>query len=152
MNQTKPIEFYQDPEIKALRNKIASLEARLALYRRAEELEIELERRNTRNSVLLDAITKAVSDEFCVGPNLLRSRSRAEQIAIPRQVAMALAYEIGNKDGCLSLEEIGRYWNRDHGTVIHAGKATSSRYATNYAFQLRVERARKKIKLNGGCE
>lgn len=44
------------------------------------------------------------------------SARRSREVARPRQVAMYLAYEVTPK----SLPEIGRRFERDHTTVIHA--------------------------------
>ena len=60
----------------------------------------------------------------------LTGRSRIEPIAHARQLAMVLLRESTD----LTLIEIGRIFNRDHGTVIHAIKAVASRRETDAKF------------------
>lgn len=70
---------------------------------------------------LAEIITR-VSEIYNVPPRLLLSRRRTEHIAEARQMAMVVAYQrIGN------YMEVGRLFNRDHGTVVHARDKIKSR-------------------------
>lgn len=51
----------------------------------------------------------------------LLSRERTQHLSIARTVAMALCREFTE----CSLQEIGHYFSRDHGTIIHAIKRLS---------------------------
>ncbi len=64
---------------------------------------------------IIDAVTK----RFSIRRADLLSKKRSKSIALPRQVCMYLARELGG----LSLEEIGAHFGgRDHSTVLHAHK------------------------------
>ena len=82
------------------------------------------------------AITELVSDQFKLSLNELRSRSRKRAIAFPRQVAMYLCRKYTEE----TLAEIGKVFNRDHSTVMHAVKVVSSmnRRDTSVASQLKL--------------
>jgi chromosomal replication initiator protein len=67
-------------------------------------------------SVNISSIKKAVCKHFKVSMEDLNSKKKNSSIAWPRQVAMYLATELTS----LSLPEIGREFNRDHSTVVHA--------------------------------
>jgi len=61
-------------------------------------------------------ITKAVAAEFGVAPATLRSRRATMRHALPRMVAMCLSCEVAH----LATTEVGRFFERDHTTVLHA--------------------------------
>ena len=65
----------------------------------------------------MERITQRVGTYFQIEPKHLRSRQRARQILLPRQVGMYLARRVTR----MSLEEIGHYFGgRDHSTVLYA--------------------------------
>lgn len=67
----------------------------------------------------IELIQKAVAKYFDIKISLLRSKSREQKIARPRQVAMYLCREYTDR----SLPEIGeRFGGKDHSTVIYACK------------------------------
>lgn len=67
--------------------------------------------------VTINNIQKTVAEYYKIRIADLHSKTRARQIARPRQVAMALAKELTNH----SLPQIGEaFGGRDHTTVIHA--------------------------------
>lgn len=66
-------------------------------------------------------IGEIISREFNVSYKELQSRSRKKDISFPRQVAMYL----GRKHTKESLGEIGKTFNRNHATVLHAVKVVS---------------------------
>jgi chromosomal replication initiator protein len=69
-------------------------------------------------------IQAAACEHFGVSPDELLSPARGARIAWPRQVAMYLARELTGE----SLPAIGRqFGGRDHTTVMHACRRTSSR-------------------------
>lgn len=62
-------------------------------------------------------IVKDVCKQFGISKNDFESARRNQDLAIPRQVAMALARHLTKR----SLPEIGRHIaNRDHTTVLHS--------------------------------
>jgi len=60
-------------------------------------------------------IRVAVARLYGLTPAEISGQSRHRGVAIPRQIAMALAYEAG-----LSLPQIGKAFARHHTTVLHA--------------------------------
>ena len=66
--------------------------------------------------VQLNIIKKVVAKKYNIKVEDLNSVRRTQAIAWPRQIAMYLANDLTN----LSLLEIGREFNRDHSTVVHA--------------------------------
>lgn len=66
---------------------------------------------------MVDAIKCEVCARFDVPLREMQSRRRARVLARPRQLAMALAYELTP----LSLPKVGElFGDRDHTTVLHA--------------------------------
>jgi chromosomal replication initiator protein len=63
-----------------------------------------------------------VAEGFGLRPDDLIARCRTKEVASPRQVAMYLARELTG----VSLPQIGRAFNRDHATVLHAGMSARS--------------------------
>ncbi|WP_009963081.1 chromosomal replication initiator protein DnaA [Verrucomicrobium spinosum] len=75
-------------------------------------------------AVTIDWIQKVVAEHFDIRLADMTSHRRPASIAIPRQIAMHLARELTKS----SLKEIGdAFGGRDHGTVIHACKAVSTK-------------------------
>ena len=67
--------------------------------------------------ITINNIQKVVAEYYKIRVSDLHSKSRARQVARPRQLAMALAKELTEH----SLPEIGdAFGGRDHTTVIHA--------------------------------
>ena len=65
----------------------------------------------------VESIQKFVADFYKIRVGELRTRNNAQEVALPRHVAMYLSKEL---TGC-SLPEIGRrFGNKHHSTVLHA--------------------------------
>jgi chromosomal replication initiator protein len=69
-----------------------------------------------RDTPTLDRITRQVSEHFLVRPRQVRGQDRSPQLLWPRQLSMHLARQLTS----LSLEQIGKYFERDPSTVRHA--------------------------------
>lgn len=69
-------------------------------------------------ALLVTEIAEAVANYFHLTVEDLKSERRAREVARPRQIAMYLCKQLTPR----SLPEIGRRFNRDHTTVIHAIK------------------------------
>lgn len=113
----KPPAHNLRPGIAADRARFAAIDAELAaLMKEQEKIRTRLpaEMRTTSRT---DKIKQAVCAEFGVEMADLISRRRPFHINYPRQVAMALCYDLTS----LSLAEVGAsFGGRDHGTVLHA--------------------------------
>jgi chromosomal replication initiator protein len=91
--------------------------------------------------VTINNIQKTVAEYYKIRVSDLHSKSRARQLARPRQVAMALSKELTNQ----SLPGIGdAFGGRDHTTVIHACRKVAelmnsdSRIKEDYSNLLRI--------------
>lgn len=87
-----------------------------------------------------DAVVFKVGAAFEISHEEFIGKSRRERLVIPRQLAMTLMYELCD----VSLAEVGKYFGgRDHGTVLHATRATKNRIDTDrrFAEQARFIRA-----------
>ena len=69
-----------------------------------------------RLAVNVNAIKKVVGKHFKIDMEDFVSKRKTQSVAWPRQIAMFLTTELTD----LSLPEIGREFNRDHSTVVHA--------------------------------
>ena len=66
--------------------------------------------------ITIDEIQKKVAEYFNISVKEMQSSRRARTVARPRQIAMYLAKQLTSR----SLPEIGRKFDRDHTTVMHA--------------------------------
>jgi len=93
----------------------------------------------------METVAQAVADDFNVSVKAMRGPGRQEVIVVPRQLAMFLTYKMSVQK--ISLQSIGNwYGERDHGTVIHAIKATENRlWANTRRIRERLARIEKKL-------
>lgn len=82
----------------------------------AEHLLADLLSQEATQPITIEYVQKVVAEYYDIRVADMTSRKRPEHIAFPRQVAMYLSREFTNH----SLIEIGRAFQRDHGTVLHA--------------------------------
>ena len=71
----------------------------------------------------------------------LQSRSREQRITFARQLAMFVCREITGAPFGL----IGRHFNRDHSTVVHAHRLIERRLAREPRFRLLIEKLERQI-------
>jgi len=67
-------------------------------------------------SINMDSIKRVVAKHYNLDIKDFKSKKRSNAIAWPRQIAMYLANELTD----MSLPDIGREFERDHATVVHA--------------------------------
>lgn len=72
--------------------------------------------------VTIEEIQKKVAEHYNIRVSEMTSKRRERSVARPRQIAMFLAKVLTTK----SLPDIGRAFDRDHTTVIHAVKTVES--------------------------
>ena len=72
--------------------------------------------RSMDRKTTIDEIQKKVAEFFNISVKEMQSSRRARNVARPRQIAMYLAKQLTSR----SLPEIGRKFDRDHTTVMHA--------------------------------
>lgn len=69
----------------------------------------------------IQTIQHVTADYFGISVEDLRGPKRTREFVRPRQIAMVLSVDILGK----SLPLVGRHFNRDHTTVLHAQKAVA---------------------------
>jgi len=124
-----------DQTVTHLTERIAKLEAALALYARAEALDRELHRREAlnRHVLIIAAICRvcAVCQADLIGP------SHCQDIADARQIAMTLLRETG-----LTLDQVGSLFQRTHTTARYAIQAVANKESTDPIFRAKVQNVR----------
>ncbi|WP_300409291.1 chromosomal replication initiator protein DnaA [Lagierella sp.] len=81
--------------------------AKIALNKVIEE--------NEKKPITLDSIQEVVCEKYNLDMKDMSSKTRAKQIAYPRQIAMYLCRQLTD----LSLIKIADSFNRDHSTIMH---------------------------------
>lgn len=77
--------------------------------------------------ISVEQILKSVATVFQVRVSDLKGSTRTKDIALPRQVAMYLAYKMINE----SLQMLGASFGKTHSTILHACKTIEKKVATN---------------------
>jgi len=96
--------------------------------------------RPQRREVRIATIQKVVATEFGVSVEAIKSKSRAQKVAYPRQVAVYLTRELTG----IPLVEIGkRFGGRDHTTILHAYGKIARLARQDSSLQERLEKMRR---------
>jgi len=69
----------------------------------------------------IQILAEAASVFFKIPLTELRSRKRTNEIVWPRAVCMWIA-----RDANYTSQTVGKWWHRDHGTVLHAVKLVNN--------------------------
>ncbi|MBO4674996.1 MAG: chromosomal replication initiator protein DnaA [Elusimicrobiaceae bacterium] len=85
-------------------------------------------------SVNVNVIKKIVGKHFNVRMEDFNSKRKTQSVAWPRQIAMFLTTDLTD----LSLPEIGREFNRDHSTVVHARDCVREKINTDPFFAAEI--------------
>jgi chromosomal replication initiator protein len=136
--------------IRELEGCLVSMLARASLENR--EIDLDLAKDvlhvivdNIRTPLNIEQIQNKVCDYFNIPADLLRAKTRRQEIVVARQIAMYLAKELTHS----SLKTIGLHFGgRDHSTVIHACQAIEEYLKTDPAYKQHVDSIRRKIELN----
>ena len=100
----------------------------------ARELLGDLLVNEQEKTVSVAAIKKIVGKHFNVRQEDFNAKRKTQSIAWPRQIAMFLTTELTD----LSLPEIGREFNRDHSTVVHARDVVKEKVTTDPFFAAEI--------------
>ncbi len=100
----------------------------------AKELLADILVSETDLSINVNSIKKVVGKHFNIKMEDFNSKRKTQSIAWPRQIAMFLATELTD----LSLPEIGREFNRDHSTVVHARDVVKEKVAADPFFAAEI--------------
>ncbi len=135
-----------DSSVRALEGAVIKLLAYSSLTR--EEMTPELAERLLSSALRAGRagtaaeIAAAVAAYFGVSEKALASKSRARDVALPRQVAMYLIKQILD----LPYTMIGRHFGgRDHSTVIHAVRKVDKLAQSDPAFRQKLEELRSQL-------
>lgn len=85
-------------------------------------------------SVNVNTIKKIVGKHFNIRMEDFNSKRKTQSVAWPRQIAMFLTTDLTD----LSLPEIGREFNRDHSTVVHARDTVKDKINTDPFFAAEI--------------
>ena len=92
------------------------------------------------------AIQRIVCDYFNIPEDLLRAKTRKQEIVNARQIAMYLAKELTNA----SLKTIGLHFGgRDHSTVIHAYQSVEDQMRVDTKYQTHVQQVKRRLQFLG---
>ncbi len=133
--------------IRELEGCLISLLARASLENR--EINIDLARdvlrvvvNDTRFPVSIEQIQKTVCEFFDIPVDLLRAKTRKQEIVIARQTAMYLAKYFTKS----SLKTIGLHFGgRDHSTVIYACQAVEDQLKTDQMYRENIELLKRRV-------
>lgn len=116
-----------------------------------KEIDLAMAKQSVKNisnhvspEISCEFITKIISDHYRISIDLIKGKSRKRELVIARQVAMYLCRQFTNK----SLTEIGKFFNRDHTTVMHACTSVADQMKITASFKDEVDEFFKKIKLS----
>jgi chromosomal replication initiator protein len=97
-----------------------------------------------KSPITIEDIQRAVCDYFDIPEDLLRAKTRKQEIVNARQIAMYLTKELTNS----SLKTIGLHFGgRDHSTVIHAYQSVEDQMRLDQKYQGNVIQIRRKLDL-----
>ncbi|MFA6457112.1 MAG: chromosomal replication initiator protein DnaA [Bacteroidota bacterium] len=95
-----------------------------------------------RSPLTVEEIQRIVSEFYDIPNDLLRAKTRKQEVVIARQVAMYLAKDLTN----CSLKTIGlNFGGRDHSTVIHACQTVEEQIKIDQKFRASIDQVKKKI-------
>jgi len=115
-----------------------------------EEITIDLAKKALKDMITIkevedisiDLIQKKVANSYNVSFSDMKSKKRAKNIALPRQVAMFISRQLTD----FSTTEIGNeFGGKDHSTVLHAISKISKKYNEDEVFRYKVDRIIKDI-------
>lgn len=137
--------------IRELEGCLISLLAKASLEGR--EITIDLAREvlkvvvgDVKSPITIEEIQRNVCEYFGIPEDLLRAKTRKQEIVNARQVAMYLAKELTNS----SLKTIGTHFGgRDHSTVIHAYQCVEDQMKIDSKYKTNVDQIKRRLELRG---
>ncbi|HEY5615756.1 MAG TPA: chromosomal replication initiator protein DnaA [Bacteroidota bacterium] len=124
----------------------ASLESREITVDLAQEV-LRVVANNIHTPVSIESIQRVICKFYAIPEDLLRAKTRKQEVVFARQTAMYLAKQLTNS----SLKTIGLHFGgRDHSTVIHACQSVEGRAKDNTTYKQTIERLRRQLELHEG--
>lgn len=138
--------------IRELEGCLISLLAKASLENK--ELTVDLAREvlqvvvsDIRSPISIEEIQHIVCDYFNIPDDLIRAKTRKQEVVNARQIAMYLAKEMTNS----SLKTIGLHFGgRDHSTVIHSCQTVEEQMNVNQRYRDTVHQIKRKIEISAG--
>ena len=101
---------------------------------------------NIKYHITIEGIQRSVCEFFDIPEDLIRAKTRKQEVVSARQIAMYLAKELTN----CSLKTIGLHFGgRDHSTVIHSYQTVEDQMRGDEKFSETINQLRKKVELTG---
>jgi chromosomal replication initiator protein len=123
----------------------ASLEGRNLSLDLAREV-VKVVVGDIRSPITIEEIQRVVCEYFGIPEDLIRGKTRKQEIVNSRQIAMYLAKELTNS----SLKTIGLHFGgRDHSTVIHAYQSVEDQMRLDSKYLANVTQIRRRLSLLG---
>ncbi len=99
---------------------------------------------DVRTPLTIETIQRTVCEYFSIPDDLLRAKTRKQEIVSARQIAMYLAKELTNS----SLKTIGLHFGgRDHSTVIHAYQSVEDLMRVDQKYQGTINQIRHRLQM-----
>lgn len=101
---------------------------------------------DVRSPITIETIQRTVCEYFNIPEDLIRAKTRKQEIVNARQIAMFLAKDLTNS----SLKTIGLHFGgRDHSTVIHAYQSVEDQMRIDPKYQAHVLQIRRRLQVMG---
>lgn len=94
-----------------------------------------------QNVLTAEIIRDFLARQFKISGEEMQSKSRKKSIAFPRQISMYLSRKMTDQP----LVDIGRAFNRDHSTVVHAIRVITDSIARNASVRGQVDLLTKRL-------
>ena len=136
--------------IRELEGCLVSLLAKASLENREINLELakEVVRTIVKDSnvkVSIEEIQRVVCEHFGIPSDMIRAKTRKQEVVVARQIAMYLCKELTDA----SFKTIGLHFGgRDHSTVIHACQSVEEEMKKSEKFRNIVEQIKRKIEIS----
>jgi len=101
---------------------------------------------DVKSPLTIETIQRTVCEYFSIPEDLIRAKTRKQEVVSARQVAMYLAKELTN----CSLKTIGLHFGgRDHSTVIHAYQSVEDQMRLDQKYQANVGQIKRRLQMLG---
>lgn len=101
---------------------------------------------DVKSPLTIETIQRTVCEYFSIPDDLIRAKTRKQEVVNARQVAMYLAKELTN----CSLKTIGLHFGgRDHSTVIHAYQSVEDQMRIDQKYQANVVQIKRRLQMLG---
>ncbi len=99
----------------------------------------------TTKRISIQEIAEAVGQMYGIDVEMMKRKTRLEEIRFPRQIVMHIAVKVISPN--YTTSETGRFFNLDHATAIHAGRVIKNRKDTDKKFHYKFMQILEILKL-----